>query len=85
MKGPFGGRILGSLGETPRVYKGGRSNSVPDGTMARPRVAVVSGHRYCQEETEPYAGGPDTACRRVVRSGLADLLVPTGGEGEHPR
>ncbi len=85
MKGPFGGRILGPLGELLRVYVGGPSTSVLDGTMARPRVVVVLGAQVLS------GGRPSPTLKARTRHagelygrGLADLLVPTGGEGEHP-
>lgn len=85
MKGPFGGRILGSLGELLRVYKGGRSNSVPDGTMARPRVAVVLGAQVLPGgRPSPTLEARTRHAGSLYGRGLADLLVPTGGEGELP-
>jgi uncharacterized SAM-binding protein YcdF (DUF218 family) len=85
LKGPFGGRILGSLGELLRVYKGGRSNSVPDGTMARPRVAVVLGAQVLPGgRPSPTLEARTRHAGALYGRGLADLLVPTGGEGELP-
>ena len=85
MKGPFRGGILGQLGELLRVYIGRPSASVPDGTRVRPRVAVVLGAQVLR------GGRPSPTLEvRTRHAGelyvrdLADLLVPTGGEGEHP-
>jgi uncharacterized SAM-binding protein YcdF (DUF218 family) len=85
LKGPFRGGILGQLGELLRVYVGRPSTSVPDGISARPRVAVVLGAQVLS------GGRPSPTLEVRTRHagelyvrGLADLLVPTGGEGEHP-
>jgi uncharacterized SAM-binding protein YcdF (DUF218 family) len=58
---------------------------VPDGTKARPRVAVVLGAQVLR------GGKPSPTLEvRTRHAGelyvrdLADLLVPTGGEGEYP-
>jgi uncharacterized SAM-binding protein YcdF (DUF218 family) len=85
LKCPLRGGILGQLGELLRVYTGRSSTPVPDGIRARPRVVVVLG-------AQVLAGGRPSPTLEVrtrhagelyVR-GLTDLLVPTGGEGEHP-
>jgi uncharacterized SAM-binding protein YcdF (DUF218 family) len=85
VKGPFRGGILGHLGELLRVYIGRPPTSVPEGMMARPRVAVVLGAQVLP------GGRPSPTLKVRTRHagelyvrGLADLLVPTGGEGEHP-
>ena len=85
MKGLFRGGILGQLGELLRVYIGRPSTSVPDGMGARPRVAVVLGAQVLP------GGGPSPTLEVRTRHagelyiwGMADLLVPTGGEGERP-
>jgi uncharacterized SAM-binding protein YcdF (DUF218 family) len=85
LKGPFRGGILGQLGELLRVYIGRPSASVPDGIRVRPRVAVVLGAQVLR------GGRPSPTLEvRTRHAGelyvrdLADLLVPTGGEGEHP-
>ena len=84
MKGPFRGGILGQLGELLRVYIGRPSASVPDGIRVRPRVAVVLGAQVLR------GGRPSPTLEvRTRHAGelyvrdLADLLVPTGGEGEY--
>jgi len=85
LKGPFRGGILGQLGELLRVYIARPSTSVPDGMRVRPRVAVVLGAQVLP------GGRPSPTLEVRTRHagelyvrGLADLLVPTGGEGEHP-
>ena len=85
MKGPFRGGALGQLGELLRVYTGRPSTSVSDSIRARPRVAVVLGAQVL-----PGGRPSPTLEARTRHAGelyvrdLADLLVPTGGEGEHP-
>jgi uncharacterized SAM-binding protein YcdF (DUF218 family) len=83
LKGPFRGGILGQLGILLRVYLARPSTS--DGIRARPRVAVVLGAQVLP------GGRPSPTLEVRTRHagelyvrGLADLLVPTGGEGEHP-
>ena len=85
MKGPFRGGILGLLRQLLRVYVGRPSTSAPDSTRARPRVVVVLGAQVLP------GGRPSPTLEVRTRHagelyvrGLADLLVPTGGEGEHP-
>jgi uncharacterized SAM-binding protein YcdF (DUF218 family) len=85
LKRPFRGGILGLLGELLRVYMGRPSTPVPEGIRARPRVAVVLGAQVL------LGGRPSSTLEVRTRHagelyvrGLADLLVPTGGEGEHP-
>jgi uncharacterized SAM-binding protein YcdF (DUF218 family) len=85
LKCPFLGGILGLLGELLRVYMGRPSTSVPEGIRTRPRVAVVLGAQVL------LGGRPSSTLEVRTRHagelyvrGLADLLVPTGGEGEHP-
>jgi len=85
LKGPSKGGVLGELTELLRVYLGRPSTSVPDGVSGRHRVVVVLG-------TQVLSGGrPSTTLEARTRHagelyarGLVDLLVPTGGEGEHP-
>jgi len=84
LKGPLRGGILGQLGELLRVYMSRPSTSVPDGTRARPRVAVVLGAQVLR------GGRPSPTLEvRTRHAGelygrdLVDLLVPTGGEGEY--
>ena len=84
MKGLFRGAMLGQLGELLRVYMSRPSTSVPDGTRARPRVAVVLGAQVLR------GGRPSPTLEvRTRHAGelygrdLVDFLVPTGGEGEY--
>ena len=85
MKGPFRGGILGELGELLSVYTSGSSTSAPDDAVGRPRVAAVLGAQVLRggrpsptlEARTRHAGG-------LYGRGLVDLLIPTGGEGEHP-
>jgi uncharacterized SAM-binding protein YcdF (DUF218 family) len=84
LKGLLGGAMLGQLGELLRVYMSRPSASVPDGTTARPRVAVVLGAQVLR------GGRPSPTLEvRTRHAGelygrdLVDLLVPTGGEGEY--
>jgi uncharacterized SAM-binding protein YcdF (DUF218 family) len=85
VKGPFRGGALGQLGELLRVYIGRPSTSVPDGTRARPRVAVVLGAQVLPGgRPSPTLEARTRHAGELYVRGLADLLVPTGGEGEHP-
>jgi uncharacterized SAM-binding protein YcdF (DUF218 family) len=84
LKGLFRGAMLRQLGELLRVYMSRPSTSVPDGTRARPRVAVVLGAQVLR------GGRPSPTLEvRTRHAGelygrdLVDLLVPTGGEGEY--
>ena len=84
MKGPFRGGILGQLGELLRVYIGRPPTSVPEGMMARPRVAVVLGAQVLPGgRPSPTLEVRTWHAGELYVRGLADLLVPTGGEGEH--
>ena len=85
MKGPFGGGILGELGELLRVYMGRPSTSAPGAVGARPRVAVVLGAQVLPGgRPSPTLEVRTRHAGELYGQGLADLLVPTGGEGEHP-
>ncbi len=83
MKAPFRGGLLGELGELLGVYRGRPSG--PAGGETRPRVAVILGAQVLRggrpsrtlEARTRYAGG-------LYAGGGADLLIPTGGVGEHP-
>ena len=83
MKAPFRAGVLGELRELLRVYRA--STPVPGDGRERPRVAVVLGAQVMR------GGRPSRTLEARVRhagelyaSGSADLLIPTGGEGEHP-
>ncbi|HEY6714316.1 MAG TPA: YdcF family protein [Rubrobacter sp.] len=85
MKAPFRGGILGQLADLLRVYLGRPSTPAPDGMRVRPRVVVVLGAQVLP------GGRPSPTLEVRTRHagelyvrGLADLLVPTGGEGTHP-
>ena len=85
MKGPFRGGALGQLGELLRVYIGRPSTSVSDSIRARPRVAVVLGAQVLPGgRPSPTLEARTRHAGELYVRGLADLLVPTGGEGEHP-
>ena len=85
MKGPFRGGALGQLGELLRVYTGRPSTSVSDSIRARPRVAVVLGAQVLPGgRPSPTLEARTRHAGELYVRGLADLLVPTGGEGEHP-
>ena len=84
MKGPARGGILGQLGELMRVYASQPSYSTPDKVGHRPRIAVVLGAQVLR------GGRPSLTLEVRTRHagelygrGLLDLLVPTGGAGEH--
>jgi uncharacterized SAM-binding protein YcdF (DUF218 family) len=85
LKGPFRGGALGQLGELLRVYIGRPSTSVSEDIRARPRVVVVLGAQVLPggRPSPTLEARTRHAGELYVRS-LADLLVPTGGEGEHP-
>jgi len=85
LKAPFQGGILRQLGDLLRVYLGRPSTPAPDGIRVRPRVVVVLGAQVLP------GGRPSPTLEVRTRHagelyvrGLADLLVPTGGEGTHP-
>ena len=85
MKGPFRGGILGLLRQLLRVYVGRPSTSAPDGTRARPRVVVVLGAQVLPGgRPSPTLEVRTRHAGELYGRGLAYLLVPTGGEGEHP-
>jgi uncharacterized SAM-binding protein YcdF (DUF218 family) len=85
LKGPFRGGALGQLGELLRVYTGRPSTSVSDSIRARPRVAVVLGAQVLPGgRPSPTLEARTRHAGELYVRGLADLLVPTGGEGEHP-
>ncbi len=83
MKAPFRGGLLGELGELLGVYRGRPSG--PAGGETRPRVAVILGAQVLRggrpsrtlEARTRHAGG-------LYAGGEVDLLIPTGGVGEHP-
>jgi uncharacterized SAM-binding protein YcdF (DUF218 family) len=85
LKGPFRGGILGELGELLRVYMGRPSTSDHGEAGDRPRVAVVLGAQVLPGgRPSPTLEVRTRHAGELYSRGLADLLVPTGGEGEHP-
>lgn len=83
MKAPFRGGPLGELGELLGVYRGRPSG--PAGGETRPRVAVILGAQVLR------GGRPSRTLEARTRhagslyaGGEVDLLIPTGGVGEHP-
>ena len=76
--------VLGELRDLLGTYRGGRPPSMAFGP-GRPRVAVVLGAQVLRggrpsrtlEARTRHAG-------RLYAGGTLDLLIPTGGEGEHP-
>ena len=84
MKGLLGGAMLGQLGELLWVYMSRPSASVPDGTTARPRVAVVLGAQVLRGgRPSPTLEVRTRHAGELYSRDLVDLLVPTGGEGEY--
>jgi uncharacterized SAM-binding protein YcdF (DUF218 family) len=82
LKAPFRAGILEELGELLRVYRG---RSLGSADAERPRVAVVLGAQVLR------GGRPSRTLEARTRHagdmyarGDVDLLIPTGGEGEHP-
>jgi uncharacterized SAM-binding protein YcdF (DUF218 family) len=85
LKGPFRGGILGQLGELLRVYLGRPSTLARDGMRARPRVVVVLGAQVLPGgRPSPTLEVRTRHAGELYGRGLTDLLVLTGGEGEHP-
>ena len=79
------GGVLGELGELLRVYRGWPPSSAPRDAGERPRVVVVLGAQVLP------GGRPSPTLEIRTRHagesyglGRAELLIPTGGEGEHP-
>ena len=83
MKVPFRGGLVGEMGELMRAYLGMSASAAEGGD--RPRVAVILGAQVLRggrpsrtlEARTRHAGG-------LYVRGEIDLLIPTGGEGEHP-
>jgi vancomycin permeability regulator SanA len=85
LKRTFRGGLLGELDELLRVYRGRPHSSLPRIAEGRPRVVVVLGAQVLP------GGRPSRTLEVRTRHagelygmGLATLLIPTGGEGEHP-
>jgi uncharacterized SAM-binding protein YcdF (DUF218 family) len=83
LKVPFRRGLPGEIGELLRAYLGRSSSSGSGGD--RPRVAVILGAQVLRggrpsrtlDARTRHAGG-------LYVRGEIDLLIPTGGEGEHP-
>jgi uncharacterized SAM-binding protein YcdF (DUF218 family) len=82
LKASLQGGILGELRDLLGVYRG----ATPPGALGeRPRVAVILGAQVLRggrpsrtlEARTRHAG-------EVYARGVLDLLIPSGGEGEHP-
>jgi uncharacterized SAM-binding protein YcdF (DUF218 family) len=85
LKAVFRRGILGELRELLSVYRGRRLPSKSGVEGERPRIAVVLGAQVLR------GGRPSRTLEARTRhagelyaKGGADLLIPTGGEGEHP-
>jgi vancomycin permeability regulator SanA len=84
LRAPLRRGSLGEIRDLLEVYRGG-SLSSRDLEAVRPRVAVVLGAQVLRdgrpsrtlEARTRHAGG-------LYARGEVDLLIPTGGEGEHP-
>ena len=72
------------LSELRRVLVGLPPTSVPGEAGVRPRVAVVLGAQVLRGgRPSPPLEARTRHAGELYGRGLADLLVPTGGEGEH--
>ncbi|HET7271194.1 MAG TPA: YdcF family protein [Rubrobacter sp.] len=85
MKASFRRGILGELRELLGVYRGKPLSSTPEDGGGRPRVAVVLGAQVLHggRPSRTLEARTRHAGELYARDG-ADLLIPTGGEGEHP-
>ena len=85
MMAPFGGGILGELRELLKVYRGQGPTLAPGDGRERPRVAVVLGAQVLRGGTPSRTLEARTRhAGELYAGGVIDLLIPTGGEGEHP-
>ncbi|MGH3146930.1 MAG: ElyC/SanA/YdcF family protein, partial [Rubrobacter sp.] len=74
---------VGELGELVRVYRG-RAPIRARGE-GRPRVAVVLGAQVLRSgRPSPTLEARTRHAGELYAAGGVDLLIPTGGEGEHP-
>jgi len=81
----FGGGILGELRELLKVYRGQGPTLAPGDGRERPRVAVVLGAQVLRGGTPSRTLEARTRhAGQLYAGGVIDLLIPTGGEGEHP-
>ena len=85
MMASFGGGILGELRELLKVYRGQGPTLAPGDGRERPRVAVVLGAQVLRGGTPSRTLEARTRhAGQLYAGGVIDLLIPTGGEGEHP-
>ncbi len=83
LEGAFRRGVLGELRDLLGVYRGGALPRRPG--SERPRVAVVLGAQVLR------GGRPSRTLQartwhagRLYADGAVELLIPTGGEGDHP-
>jgi uncharacterized SAM-binding protein YcdF (DUF218 family) len=83
LKPPLGGGIFGELNELLKVYLGRSSAAgVAEGS---PRVAVVLGAQVLPGgRPSPTLEVRTRHAGELYAHGRVELLIPTGGEGEHP-
>ena len=85
MKRQSRGGLLGELRELLRVFRGGPTSFLPGDEGGRPRAAVVLGAQVLRGgRPSPTLDARTRHAGELYARDLADLLVPTGGEGEHP-
>ena len=85
MRLPSPGRFYEDLGELLRVYRGGPLPDMPDERAEAPGVAVVLGAQVLPGGRP--SGTLDARVRHAARlyaEGRVELLIPTGGLGQHP-
>jgi len=85
LKRTFWGGVLGELSELLRVYEDRPSSVAAGDTEGRPRVAVILGAQVLRGgRPSPTLEVRTRHAGELYTRGLADLLIPTGGEGEDP-
>jgi len=85
LKGRIRGGVLGELRELLRVYRDGPSSVAPGDAGLRPRVVVILGAQVLRGgRPSPTLEARTRHAGQLYGRGRADLLLPTGGEGEHP-
>ncbi|MDQ3862051.1 MAG: YdcF family protein [Actinomycetota bacterium] len=83
MKVSSRGGILGELRELFRVYRGRPPASVS--AESRPRLAVILGAQVVRGgRPSPTLEARTRHAGELYARGRVDMLLPTGGEGEHP-
>jgi len=85
LKAPFRRGILGELRELLEVYRGKPAAAAPGDGGGRARIAVVLGAQVLRggRPSRTLEARTRHAGELYGRRGI-DLLIPTGGEGEHP-